>query len=210
MKLSRLLDNEFARVLLPISLAAAFIGFSAGVNAVTIVNNSFEDITGMNDNGTFANGVPAGWSFTGTKVQALQSPPNDPSGVDGSYFIEIFNSSDLGTLSQNITGLTVGQEYELSFLWGNRTLGYDFKVEMDGSSFSQSGTGLVNMIAESFTFTATATNGDLNITWNECGVGCVSGGALDAFVLNEVPIPPALWLFGSGLLGMIGIARRKK
>lgn len=25
-----------------------------------------------------------------------------------------------------------------------------------------------------------------------------------------VPIPPALWLFGSGLLGLIGIARRKK
>ena len=24
-----------------------------------------------------------------------------------------------------------------------------------------------------------------------------------------VPIPPALWLFGSGLLGLIGIARRK-
>ena len=25
-----------------------------------------------------------------------------------------------------------------------------------------------------------------------------------------VPIPPAVWLFGSGLLGLIGIARRKK
>jgi hypothetical protein len=27
---------------------------------------------------------------------------------------------------------------------------------------------------------------------------------------QPVPIPPALWLFGSGLLGLIGIARRKK
>lgn len=27
---------------------------------------------------------------------------------------------------------------------------------------------------------------------------------------NVVPVPPAVWLFGSGLLGMIGIARRKK
>lgn len=25
-----------------------------------------------------------------------------------------------------------------------------------------------------------------------------------------VPIPPAMWLFGSGLLGLVGIARRKK
>jgi hypothetical protein len=27
---------------------------------------------------------------------------------------------------------------------------------------------------------------------------------------NPVPVPAALWLFGSGLLGLIGISRRKK
>jgi hypothetical protein len=26
---------------------------------------------------------------------------------------------------------------------------------------------------------------------------------------SVVPVPPALWLFGSGLLGLIGVARRK-
>lgn len=37
--------------------------------------------------------------------------------------------------------------------------------------------------------------------------------ALDDFVFNEVtavPVPAAVWLFGSGLLGLVGIARRKK
>jgi hypothetical protein len=29
-------------------------------------------------------------------------------------------------------------------------------------------------------------------------------------VPSAVPIPPALWLFGSGLLGLVGVARRKK
>ena len=33
---------------------------------------------------------------------------------------------------------------------------------------------------------------------------------LDAVVLNAVPIPAAAWLFGSGLLGLVGMARRKK
>ena len=28
--------------------------------------------------------------------------------------------------------------------------------------------------------------------------------------VSAIPIPAAAWLFGSGLLGMIGIARRKK
>ena len=38
-----------------------------------------------------------------------------------------------------------------------------------------------------------------------------SGAALfDELAPSEVPIPPAFWLFGSGLLGLVGIARRKK
>lgn len=28
--------------------------------------------------------------------------------------------------------------------------------------------------------------------------------------LTAIPVPAALWLFGSGLLGLIGVARRKK
>jgi len=30
------------------------------------------------------------------------------------------------------------------------------------------------------------------------------------WTVSPVPIPPAVWLFGSGLLGLIGVARRKK
>jgi len=44
------------------------------------------------------------------------------------------------------------------------------------------------------------------------GVGAASGTAdftVD-FRVSTVPIPAAAWLFGSGLLGLVGIARRKK
>jgi len=39
-----------------------------------------------------------------------------------------------------------------------------------------------------------------------------SGGfTTEAFVsVAPVPVPAAMWLFGSGLLGLVGIARRKK
>ena len=45
------------------------------------------------------------------------------------------------------------------------------------------------------------------------GLLMIDGAFIDFsanFSLQAVPIPPALWLFGSGLLGLVGIARRKK
>lgn len=39
---------------------------------------------------------------------------------------------------------------------------------------------------------------------------CSATGAAACYSLTTVPVPPALYLFGSGLLGLIGISRRKK
>ena len=35
------------------------------------------------------------------------------------------------------------------------------------------------------------------------------GFGVDRIFLSQVPVPPALYLFGSGLIGLIGVARRK-
>ena len=40
-------------------------------------------------------------------------------------------------------------------------------------------------------------------------LGASQGFDLDAVAINAVPLPAAAWLFGSGLLGLIGIARRR-
>jgi len=49
------------------------------------------------------------------------------------------------------------------------------------------------------------------------GAECKPGGAINCkattshiSVYGVVPVPAAVWLFGSGLLGLVGIARRKK
>ena len=36
-----------------------------------------------------------------------------------------------------------------------------------------------------------------------------SNGTLTYSAVSQVPVPAAVWLFGSGLVGMIGVARRK-
>lgn len=47
-----------------------------------------------------------------------------------------------------------------------------------------------------------------------CGAdpGCFSNLAIDNVEVNAsvIPVPAAVWLFGSGLIGLIGIARRRK
>ena len=45
-----------------------------------------------------------------------------------------------------------------------------------------------------------------------CGAdeGCFSNLAIDNVTVSAVPVPAAVWLFGSGLVGLIGLARRKK
>ena len=38
----------------------------------------------------------------------------------------------------------------------------------------------------------------------------IEGIAYDIIPPSAVPVPSAVWLFGSGLLGLVGIARRRK
>ena len=36
-----------------------------------------------------------------------------------------------------------------------------------------------------------------------------SGNSMTVTSISAVPVPAAVWLFGSGLLGLLGISRRK-
>lgn len=76
-------------------------------------------------------------------------------------------------------------------------------------NFSNTGTGIWETFSTSYTIEATATrlkvvllgiNADSVIGYDNVGID----GA------TVVPVPAAVWLFGSGLLGLIGVARKKK
>jgi hypothetical protein len=51
--------------------------------------------------------------------------------------------------------------------------------------------------------------GAYSITANFSVDGVFDNSISDAFTVSAIPVPAATWLFGSGLLALIGIARRK-
>jgi hypothetical protein len=70
--------------------------------------------------------------------------------------------------------------------------------------------GIVFDLQSGFTFAdviSDLTDGSLRIGMH---VQDFSGGGSESFVNNPVPVPAAVWLFGSGLLGLVGVARRKR
>jgi hypothetical protein len=120
------------------------------------------------------------------------------------------SSNPIGTTGSfvvGVTGFTAGDVLAFTPIFGSSL------------SFNGSGTGIVN-----FSFTNAAGGGlvtlssDTMINLLVSGTGSfvaslgsiVNGGFVpDGAVSGVVPVPAAMWLFGSALMGLVGVARRK-
>jgi len=182
--------------------------FSVGANAATITNGSFET-------GDFT-----GWISTGTGNNVT---PNEGS-TDGIYAAS-FNGGEVvgnGTLSQSFTTV-IGNTYLLDLDYGvfgvptnSIPNTQSLRVELIGGStllsqiLTDTGSNPNVFTTYSFGFTADSTSTTLSFT----DLTTLSQSASTDFVIDNVsvspvPVPAAAWLFGSGLLGLIGAARRK-
>jgi choice-of-anchor C domain-containing protein len=205
---------------------------STGAHAVTITNGSFESGLASIGNFTTVNAVDSS-SITGWTVSA--------GSVDyiGTYWTASNGSRSLdldglsaGTITQTLTGLTVGQQYQIFFdIAGNpdsgpttKTLDVMASVNTQSYSFTivPGTTTHANMgwITESFLFTANAVTADLSFistttTGGESGHPAAYGPALDNVRIVEAalatPLPSSLSLMLIGLAGLgFGLYQRTR
>jgi uncharacterized membrane protein len=152
------------------------------------------------------NGLIVGGSRMPSTGNTLFAAAWDTSG--NISFLNNFNAGSFGSKawSVNDAGVLVGYD---QFASGNiatdptKTTAF---VSLDGTNMVDlntlvdlTGTGLVTL---SMAYDVNA-NGDI------VGVGLTSTGEQKAFMLTAVPIPAAVWLFGSAL-GLLGWVRRRK
>lgn len=125
----------------------------------------------------------------------------------GLFFGHTFNASQQTTIMDN-TGSWAGTS-----LQG----GFDYTATIQAIPAGSSAAGLYfnwntqNEIAVLAIFDC---NGDASgDVCNGTGTPMQNGpfiGSAPIFNGNEVPVPAAIWLMGSGLLGLVGVARRRK
>jgi len=183
--------------------------FSAGANAAMITNGSFET-------GDFT-----GWVSTGTGNNVT---PNEGS-TDGIYAAS-FNGGEVvgnGVLSQSFTTV-IGNTYLLDFDYGvfsapNIAIPntQNLRVELIGDStllsqiLTDTGSNPNVFTTYSFGFTADSISTTLSFTdLTTLSQSASTDFVIDNISVSPVPVPAAAWLFASGLLGLISIAKRKK
>ena len=181
-------------------------------------NGSFEGTSPPTTFTTLFNGsaISGGWTVGGS---------GDQGGVDwiGGYWQNSNGQSSL-VLSGNAPGwifqtfdTTPGTTYRVNFdMAGNVDGGRAIKElqatagNFNGSFyFDTTGKALTNMGWDTKGFFFTAAGGSTTLTFTSMEADAY-GPALDNVSVAPVPLPAAVWLLASGLIGLVGIRRRFK
>ena len=216
--------------------AIAFMSLTLwGITAASanlVLNPSFESFTSSfgGDGGaqlTTSSMALTGWTITNGEIAVLKSPNRyNLTASNGNYFLDLAGYSNTGFpkgISQTLNGLTPGQTYTLAMDLGIRNgacvsggnnctgpIKVSASLGSTNQTFTHHSTNPGNIWGTyGFDFTATGPSMALSIQ----GISLPAGTAyigLDNVSVNAVPLPAAVWLFGSGLIGLMGVARRKK
>ena len=142
---------------------------------------------------TFA--ATAGQSFSGSAVGLVVGSGPDVMVAPGEMFLQVVFKD----INGDFAGTAAGGNFALGFNVFNGNI-------LDSTSPTDVWTTLG-------VGTAAAPDNTATVTFNVLVLAPAGGaGYFDtaSFDVAPVPVPAAVWLFGSGLLGLVGVARRRK
>jgi choice-of-anchor C domain-containing protein len=204
-----------------VGLASALV-VSGSASAATIVNGGFEQPGTFNGNfQTLSAGSTnlTGWTIDSGSIDLINAywTPSE-----GSYSIDLDGSS-VGSISQLIMDLTIGQSYTILFdLAGNpdgNPIVKTLEVSAGGTSaqytFDKSGKTRANMGWETTSFVFTAQGTSETLRFASLTGGSVFGPALDnvrfsSVAPDVVPLPAAGWLLLGGMGALVALRRNKR
>ena len=188
-------------------------------------------------NGGFETGDFTGWTqFPGSLGPAGQevSSVNPSTGIYSGHLTETAPAANIIKQANLAPGAwTAGQEVSISFdIRGSAANGgvlfAEFFTEISGGGTSSSvilGGGPLFPNGDpdvwtTYNFTAFVgpdSSGGITLQFN-AACAPIEGCNADYFIdnvsiiadVNPIPVPAAVWLFGSGLIGLVGVARKKK
>jgi len=121
----------------------------------------------------------------------------------GSTQFDVYSAASLSGPSTIGPGAGVASDSEAGPYVGIDWIAEELRIPIGYVSGDQIPTSTMTFTNDTF-LTLGITPGTYEWSWG-------SGATADSLTLNvgAVPVPAAVWLFGSGLLGLVGVARRK-
>ena len=199
------------------ALVLALLAVAQSLQANLVSNGDFEGPLGAPNNSgsggfgpflTYNAGNPGipGWTIGGSGVDMWTSFQGT-----GNNVVDL-NALGLGVLTQTFATVA-GQSYGVSFDLGGPVA----TKTMDVTIFGSDGTSALTVehyaggfagtfLPQDFRFVADGNQSTIEFFSTISGF---DGLYIDNLDVSAIPIPAAVWLFVSGLLGLVGIARRK-
>jgi len=176
-------------------------------SVIKVISICFLSILSLNINAatiTGSFGITGDWTQTGTSLLdataiSLDTPVYGVEGSTGDTSNVDFISAGAGGSTESLTAALTGDPFFTIKGWSFQLTSLTI-VDQTSGLLSLTGSGILSGTGYDAT----------NATWAFSATSLNSYNMeVAAAGIPAVPVPAAIWLFGSGLIGLIGVVRRK-